>query len=116
MRKIAFNFRVLVPIIQNLKLEVGLRERQSIFESTLHLREQRRWQTAQPLDDAPLVDRFDLLSDHFGGVRETGGPLRYHDVTRREPSRVFGQRNNHGQLAVLIDAVVGQNDCRPSFF
>jgi hypothetical protein len=53
-----------------------LRERQSVFQSTLHLREQLWRQAAQPFDDALLVDGFDLLGDYLRLECETGSAFR----------------------------------------
>jgi hypothetical protein len=99
--------------IQNRKLEAGLGERESILEGALDLCKERGRQVSQPFDEAPLINGFDLFSHRFGGERETGNSLRDDRMTRREVGRVFGQWNDHHELAVLIDAVIGENDHRP---
>jgi hypothetical protein len=62
------------------KSVASLWQRQSIFQSALHPREQI-WRQAQPFHDALSVDGFDLLGDHLGYEREAGSALRDNRVT-----------------------------------
>ena len=96
--------------------EAGLGKRESILEGALDLREKLGCQTPEPFDEASLVDGFDLLGHCLGRECETGNPLRDDRMAGRKAGRVLGQWNDHYELAVLIDAVVGQNDHRPGLF
>src|SRR5918996_4967427 len=96
--------------------DAGSGECERIFKSALDLFEERGRQVSKPFDNPALIDGFHLLSHSLGSERKMGHPLGNERMTRREVGGVLGQWNNDYELAVLIDAIVGENNNRPALF
>jgi len=92
---------------------VELREGESIFKGALDLCQERGCQASQPLDETALIESFDLFGHGLGREGETRNVLGDDRVTRRKVGGVLGQWDNDHELAVLIDAIIGENDHRP---
>ena len=66
-----------------------LRQGQGVFDGALDLCEQGGRQASQPLDDALLVDGFDLFGYDLGCKGEAGGAFWDERVARREAGCVL---------------------------